>query len=212
MCASPLSTKYVTPKKQRVKSRVTPPSVDYSFYNAYRAGSWAGALVSTRCHCSGPPQSTGIGGQSGEWWDLNWDEPPPRRADDDVPPAPLPPPLPPPAPRTAPAGLNLGKHGECPAGWATERRGCGGGELTYGKSTENVLRRCTHAFFERESSDTTTLSALASVFVLQAATGRSRDAVRPAGTALRYVGQRLQRGQQRGQTASGWKCQGQVRS
>jgi hypothetical protein len=30
------------------------------------------------------------------------------------------------------------------------------GELPYGKSIENVLRRCTHAF-ESESSDTTTL-------------------------------------------------------
>jgi hypothetical protein len=34
-------------------------------------------------------------------------------------------------------------------------KGVRGGELTYGKSIENVLRRCTHAF-EHESSDTTT--------------------------------------------------------
>jgi hypothetical protein len=43
MYVSPLSIKYVTPMKRRAKSPVTPPSVDYAFYDAYRAGSWAGA-------------------------------------------------------------------------------------------------------------------------------------------------------------------------
>ena len=61
-------------------------------------------------------------------------------------------------------------------------KGVWGGELTYGKSVENVLRRCTHAF-ESESSDTTTLSALASVFVPQAATCRSRGAPIPRAAA-----------------------------
>jgi hypothetical protein len=84
--------------------------------------------------------------------------------------------------------------------------------LVLGRSATCVLRQCTHAF-ECENGGTTTLSALASVFVPQAATGRSRDVVRPAGTALRHAGQRLQRGQQQqGQKASDWKYQGQVES
>ena len=44
-------TKCVTPVKMRVKSpwiESATPSVDYAFYDAYRAGSWAGA--GTRVH------------------------------------------------------------------------------------------------------------------------------------------------------------------
>jgi hypothetical protein len=39
MYAPPLSTKYVTPKKQRVKSPAAPSSVDCAFHGAYHADS-----------------------------------------------------------------------------------------------------------------------------------------------------------------------------
>jgi hypothetical protein len=46
MYESGFSTTCVTPVKMRVKSpwvESATPSVDYAFYDAYRAGSWAGA-------------------------------------------------------------------------------------------------------------------------------------------------------------------------
>jgi hypothetical protein len=67
MYVSPLSTKYVTPKKRRVKSPVAPPSVDYAFYDAYHARLVGLALMSTRA-CPRWTWSAGLSGQSsGEW-------------------------------------------------------------------------------------------------------------------------------------------------
>jgi hypothetical protein len=56
MHVPPLSTKWATRVKMRVKSPAAPPSVDYAFYDAYRAESWAGARARAhlRFACGGP--------------------------------------------------------------------------------------------------------------------------------------------------------------